>query len=343
MFAVRRAAGGAIARIRPPRPGRQRADAPRRRPSDVPIDVPIDVSPVRKATMLLVVGATGTLGGEICRLLAAEGVAVRALVRPSADPARVEALRALGAELATGDLRDRASLDRACAGATAVISTAASTSARLPDDDVVRTDRDGAMQLVDAARAARVRRLVYVSFTGNMEIPSPFRDAKRDVERYVQASGVPYTILRPSVFMESWISPAAGFDWAAGQARLLGDGDRPVSWISVHDVARFAVDCVGDPAARDRVIELGGPEALTATEVVHTFEIVAGRPFAVTHVPEDALAGQWRAAEHPLEKSFAALMLGVARGDAIDMRGTLAVFPRRMTRVRDYAERVLRH
>ncbi len=292
--------------------------------------------------MLLVAGATGILGTEICRHLAAAGRSVRALVRETADPARVEALRALGVELATGDLRDLRSLDRACAGATAVVSTVATTSARLPDDDIHRTDRDGAMQLVDAARAAQVRRFVYVSFTGNMDIPSPFRDAKRDVERHLQASGVAYTILRPSVFMESWLSPAAGFDWAAGRAQLLGDGDRPISWISVHDVARFAAECVDDPAARDRVIELGGPEALTATEVVRTFEVLTGRPFAVTHVPEEALAGQWHAAEHPLQKSFAALMLGVARGDAIDMRDTLATFPRQMTRVRDYAERVLR-
>ena len=291
--------------------------------------------------MLLVVGATGVLGSEICRRLREGGRPVRALGRPSADPAKVDALREIGAAIVEGDLRDRASLDRACAGATAVLSTAATTSARLPDDSIGATDRDGAMQLVDAARAAGVGRLVYVSFTGNMEIPSPFRDAKRDVERHLRESGVPYTILRPSVFMEVWLSPAAGFDYAGGTARLLGDGDRPVSWVSVHDVAAFAADCVDDPAAENRVIELGGPEALTAAEVVRTFEVVSGRPFAVTHVPEAALDGQWRAAEHPLQKSFAALMLGVARGDAIDMRGTLAAFPRQLTHVRDYAERVL--
>ena len=292
--------------------------------------------------MLLVVGATGVLGTEICRQLREADRPVRALVRASSDPARVETLRAMGAEPIVGDLRDRRSLDRACAGVMAVISTAATTAGRLPEDSFHETDRDGAMQLVDAARAAAVGRFVYVSFTGNMEIPSPFRDAKREVERHLQASGVPYTILRPSVFMESWLSPAAGFDGAAGRVQLLGDGDRPISWVSLLDVARFAADCVDAPAARDRVIELGGPEALTATEVVRTFEVMTGRPFDVTRVPEEALAGQWDAAEHPLQKSFAALMLGVARGDAIDMRGTLATFPRQMTRVRDYAERVLR-
>jgi hypothetical protein len=76
---------------------------------------------------------------------------------------------------------------------------------------------------------------------------------------------------------------------------------------------------------------------------VRTFEVIAGRPFTVTHVPEEALTGEWFAAAHPLQKSLAAHMHGGASGDAIENRGTLAAFPRRMTRVRDYAERMLRH
>jgi len=66
------------------------------------------------------------LGGEICRRLAAAGAPVRALVRATSDPAKVEALQALGVELAQGNLCDRASLDAACQGVRAVISTASS-------------------------------------------------------------------------------------------------------------------------------------------------------------------------------------------------------------------------
>ncbi len=63
--------------------------------------------------MILVVGATGHLGGEICRRLAARGLPVRGLVRPTSAPEAVSALRAIGAELIEGDLRDPASLLRA--------------------------------------------------------------------------------------------------------------------------------------------------------------------------------------------------------------------------------------
>ena len=76
--------------------------------------------------MILVVGATGLVGGDVCRRLAASGTAVRALVRATSDPARVAALEALGVETVVGDLRDPASLAEACRDASAVICTASS-------------------------------------------------------------------------------------------------------------------------------------------------------------------------------------------------------------------------
>src|SRR5712692_50510 len=81
--------------------------------------------------MNLVVGATGLLGGEICRQLRQAGKPVRALTRPTADPLKVEQLKRLGATLVQGDVKDRASLDAACRGATAVITTASTTFTRL--------------------------------------------------------------------------------------------------------------------------------------------------------------------------------------------------------------------
>jgi NADH dehydrogenase len=290
--------------------------------------------------MILVVGATGILGGEICRRVADRGLPLRALVRPTSDPAKIDKLRTLGAEIVTGDLKDPGSLAAACGGATVVISTANTTLSRQPDDSIADTDQSGQLHLVDAARAAGVGQFVFVSFTGNIEIDSPLRTAKRAVERHLQASGMPYTILRPSIFMEIWLSPALGFDYQNATAQIFGDGERPVSWVSLSDVADFAVDCIGHPAAANAVLELGGPEALTPLEVVRTFEAVSGRPFAVHHVPEAALDAQWRAAEDPLAKSFAALMLGYAQGDPIDMEHTLQAFPLQMTTVRDYAGRV---
>ena len=290
--------------------------------------------------MILVVGATGLLGGEICSRLSERGESVRALTRKTSDGARVQRLKSLGVEVVQGDLKDRASLEAACRDASTVISTASITLSRQPDDSIGGVDQNGQLQLVDAAREAAVDQFIYVSVSGGLEVDCPLHTAKRTVERHLRESGLTYTILRPSFFMEVWLSPALGFDVSKGTARLFGAGQRPISWISLGDVAEFAVRCVGHPAARNAVIELGGPEAVSPDDVVRTFEEVTGRHFETQHVPEAELEEQWRGAADPLQKSFAALMLGFAHGDPIDMRQTLKVFPLREVTVREHATRV---
>lgn len=290
--------------------------------------------------MILVVGATGLLGGEICRRLSERGQPVRALARKTSDVVKVQRLKSLGAELVQGDLKDRPSLDAACRGVSTVISTATTTLSRQPDDSIEGVDQDGQLQLLDAARQAGVGQFIYVSYSGNLGVECPLHTAKRTVERRLRESGMTYTILRPSVYMEVWLSPALGFDFSKGTARLFGTGQRPISWISLGDVAEFAVRCVAHRAARNAVIELGGPEALSPDDVVRTFEEVTGRRFDTEHVPEKALEAQWQAAADPLQKSFAALMLGFAHGDSIDMGQTLKDFPLREVTVREYATRV---
>ncbi len=287
--------------------------------------------------MLLVVGATGLLGGEICRLLAERAKPTRALVRTRSDPAKVERLRGLGVELIVGDLKEPATLGPACDGIDAVVSTATSTTSRQEGDTIESVDRDGQLNLVEAARKAGVARFVYISFP-EFGVELPLQTAKREVEQRIRESGLEYTILRPTNFMEVWLSPRLGFDPANGQAQIFGSGEREVSWISFRDVAAFAVEALVNPAARDAVIDLGGPEPLSPLEVVRIFEEETGRSCSVTHVPEEALEAQRASATDSLERSFAGLMLGTAReGQAIDMAPVLEDFPLELTSVRDYA------
>lgn len=290
--------------------------------------------------MILVVGSTGHLGREICQQLASHGLLTRALVRASAEPARVEALQRLGATISVGDLSDRASLEAACHGIDTVICTASAMPfAYQPGvNDIRSVDLDGVCQLIDAARAAQVRHFITTSFSGNLEISSPLRDAKRQVEHHLRESGMDYTILRPSCFMEVWFSPVVGFDPAAHRATIYGAGDRRISWISLRDVARFAVECVGRPIARNATLELGGPDPLSQLEVVALFETAMHQRFTVTHVLDSALHLRLASATDPMEKSLAALMLGLVRGDWIPMAGLLRQIPVRLTSVREYAE-----
>jgi hypothetical protein len=94
-------------------------------------------------------------------------------------------------------------------------------------------------------------------------------------------------------------------------------------------------------AAERRVIEFGGPEALSPLEVVARFENISGRSFQLEHVSEPALLAQFHGATDSLQKSFAALMLGYSRGDAMDMASVVDAFQIKLTSVNDYAQSVL--
>jgi uncharacterized protein YbjT (DUF2867 family) len=268
--------------------------------------------------MILVAGATGYLGSEICRLLRERDADVRALVRRTSAAQKVERLRSLGVELVTGDLKDPRSLDAACHDVDTVISTASSTLSRQPGDSIQSVDHNGQIALVDAAVSNGVERYLFVSFSGNLDLECALQSAKRTVERAVRESGMTYTILRPSFFIEIWLSSAFGFDVEHGTARIFGTGDQRMSWISLSDVARFTVECIDHPAARNAVFELGG-EAVSPNELIAEVERRTGKPMQVERIPADALQAQRAGATDPMDHTFATLMLGYARGDEVDL------------------------
>jgi NADH dehydrogenase len=276
--------------------------------------------------MTLVVGATGMLGGEICRLLSERKRAVRALVRTTSSPEKVARLEDLGVEIAYGDLKDRSSLDAACSGVSAVVTTASSTHSRQEGDSIESVDRQGQLDLIDAAERAGVSRFVLISFPAS-EPDYPLQAAKRAVEDRLKQGQLTYTILHPTFFMEVWLSPALGFDAANGTARIYGSGENKISWISFQDVARFAVAMLDHPAAGNATIELGGPDALSPLEVVRMAEQTRGKAMAVQHVSEEALRAQHSQTADSMSQTFAGLMLYYAKGDVIDMAETLRVFP----------------
>ena len=198
--------------------------------------------------MILVVGATGLVGSGVCRLLGSVGERVRGLVRASSDAAKVAQLREHGVDLVTGDLKDPASLARACAGVDTVISTASCTLSRQSGDSIETVDRNGQLALVDAAVAAGAKRFVFVSFP-EVPVAFPLQDAKRAVEQRLRTSGLTYTILQPTFFAEIWLSPALGFDVAQGKARIYGTGTPRISWISIRRCRQI---CRGGAGQRSR-------------------------------------------------------------------------------------------
>ncbi len=187
-------------------------------------------------------------------------------------------------------------------------------------------------------KIAGVKRFIYTSFSGNIDLDFPLRNAKRAVERHLQESGLIYTILRPSCFMEVWLSASVGFDIENAKVQLYGEGINPVSYISYLDVAKFAVESMHNPHARNATLELGGPEKLSQLEAVKIFEEITGKRFELQHVPTNTLQSQLSAATDLMQKSFSGLMLCVANGDPIDMEELLEKFSLKLKTVKEYAK-----
>jgi uncharacterized protein YbjT (DUF2867 family) len=293
---------------------------------------------MKEVMMILVVGATGMVGSEICQKLTAQGKPVKALVREKSDSGKVERLRSMGVSLVTGDVRDPESIKAACQGALAVISTvSAMPFAYVPgQNDVETVDREGVKNLMDAAKAMGVSRFIYTSFSKNINVDFPLRNAKRAAEQHLKESGLIYTILRPGYFMEVWLSPAVGFDAENGKATIYGSGDQPISWISFQDVAQFAVEALDREEACNTILEIGGPEMLSPHQVIQIHEQASGKTFEMTHVPPEALEAQQAGADDPMQQSFIGLMRCYAAGDPIDMGETLKTFPVKMKTVEEY-------
>ncbi len=288
------------------------------------------------SSTVLVAGATGFLGSEICRQLIAENMNVKGLVRNTSDPHKIAQLKDIGVETIIGDLKNMASLENSLNGVSVVISTVSSTLSRQEGDSIQSVDDDGQINLMNAAKAAGVNQFIYVSFC---EMPGqfPLQNAKRKAEKHLAESGLNYTVLQPTYFMEVWLSPALGFDYPNANATIYGEGKNKISWIAIKDVASFAVAAIDNPAAKNTNIELGGPEALSPLEVVHIFEKNQEKKFELQFVPEDAITAQRDGAQDPLSESFAALTLGVVKGSEIAMKKTLVDFPIQLTSVNDYA------
>lgn len=221
--------------------------------------------------MNLVIGSSGLLGGMVVRKLAAKGAPVRVLVRSAATDIA-------GAEAVRGDLKDRASLDAACAGVTTVITTANSAQ-RGGEDNVASVDLQGNLSLIDAAKAAGVRHFIFVSAAYVDEAsPVPLFAAKARVEKHLRDSGLQWTVIAPHIFMDVWFPTIIGAALGAGKpVPLVGGGKRRHSFIAVQDVAAFTVAAVDNPAAVNRRLMLGGPEALSWTDIVTTAGTILGR------------------------------------------------------------------
>jgi uncharacterized protein YbjT (DUF2867 family) len=292
---------------------------------------------------ILIVGATGRLGRPTAHALLKEGQRVRVLVR---DPARAADLQQAGAELVSGDLTDPGSLERACKGALRIFACAHSFfgRGRLSSAQV---DHVGHSALIAAALSAGVPRFVYTSVLGAREDhPIDFFRTKYEIEEGLRESTIPYTILRPAAFMEQHVHELLGkLLLDKGFAVIFGSGRKRRNFISVRDVAPFAVVALRDDTLANRTLEIGGPDNISTRDVAAMY-ILRSKQGRVFHPPPPVarVAAQLL---RPFHEGVARALDVAALPDddwdeTFDPRALLAEFPREMITVERFVDERVR-
>jgi NADH dehydrogenase len=258
--------------------------------------------------LVLVVGATGALGRPVVQALRARGVPVRALSRNAARAPQAGELAAIGAEPFAGDLADADSLHRACAGVTRVLACAHAIlgRGRWRSEAV---DDAGHRALIDAARAAGVRRFVYVSALGAApDHPIDFFRTKHRIEQAVRSCGLDTVVLRPSAFMEQHVHDFNGAAvLAKGKAQLIGPGTKPRNFVAAGDVAQFALRALLDDPPPFRALDIGGHDHASNAEVAALYARLAGIEARASHLPA-GLARAMSALAAPLHPGVARIL-----------------------------------
>jgi uncharacterized protein YbjT (DUF2867 family) len=281
--------------------------------------------------MILVVGATGNLGGAVTRMLLAQGQPIRILARSQSN---YQPLADAGAQVELGDLKQRDSLYAACQGADTIITTA-NSAARGGEDNVQTVDLEGNRNLIDAAKAAGINQFIFVSvLNADPHSPVPFIQAKGKTEDYLRASGIPYTIIAPNGYMEVMVARIVGMPAMMGQpVTIVGGGRRKHSFISAGDVAAFILAAISNPAAINQKLLLGGPQPLSFRDAVAIYERALGHQIQVRSVaPGEPVPG--------LPQMIAHLLAALDTYDSpVEMTGTARTFGIQLTPLEEVARR----
>lgn len=235
--------------------------------------------------MILVVGGTGFVGSHLIGRLRKDGVPVRAVVR---SPRKAQALKDLGVEVVAGDIADKASLEAAAAGAERVIHLVGIIQ-EAPGVTFRGVHVEGTRSLLEAAKKAGVRHFFCQSALGTRPgAKSEYHKTKWEAEELVRASGIPYTILRPSLIY------GAGDQFTLRLSELLkispvmpviGTGKSKIQPIHIDDVVTCIAKAVASDAYLNEIYEIGGPEQLTYEEVTAAIAGAMGIRRPMVHVP----------------------------------------------------------
>ncbi|KAM3089931.1 SDR family oxidoreductase [Phormidesmis sp. 146-35] len=231
--------------------------------------------------MFLVTGATGGLGRRIVRSLREQDLAVRAFVRLMSNYAELENR---GADVFIGDLSRDRDIQKAVQNVHYVISAHGGESESI--------NYRANIELIDRSLESGVEHFVFISVLGvdRGYEDAPVFKAKREVEKYLQNSGLNYTILRPAGFSSNLLPLAEQFR-RTGTYLLIGDPQSRTSIVSTDDLAKIAIASVSVEGAKNQILPVGGPEVLQRQDVPRIFGRVFDREPILINPPLLAFDG----------------------------------------------------
>ncbi|GHO75156.1 NAD(P)-dependent oxidoreductase [Ktedonobacter sp. SOSP1-85] len=284
--------------------------------------------------MILVTGATGLSGSAVIREFAQQKAPVRALVRNRANAQALEALPTV--EIVEGDMLRPETLGAALRDVDRVLMIS-SASKRM-----VQTQ----CMFIDEARQAGVRHIVKLSGkeSGIGFNPNHFRSTweHEHIEDYLEHSGLAWTHLRPSQFMQFYLPPAPTAVNVAKSALLLPMESARLSPVDVEDIAKVAFALLHSEGHEGKSYDMTGPEALTMAEVAEQISQAIGKPFRYVDIPLEEMRQAWLAAGIPAERVDTISEVLGERIRCVDSRVTLdthKMFGVRPTTFAEFARR----
>jgi len=239
--------------------------------------------PMAFSRTVLVTGATGQQGSALARQLRQRGHRVIAFVRDPASPTAVD-LKSTGADLAVGSFDDLDSIVRAAQGVDAMYAMAT------PFEGGMEAEIRHGLNLTDAARLAGVQHFVYSSVAGADRLTGiPHFDSKHRVELHVRRSGLPYTILGPTFFMENFSSPMFEKGLRTGVFPMALPPTRGLQMVAVDDLAAFTVHVLEE---RERFLEQRidvASDEVTGQQAAALLSMVSGHRLHYEQLPLDLL------------------------------------------------------
>lgn len=240
--------------------------------------------------MILVSGGTGFVGSAITAELLSRKERVAVLGR---DAEKIRSRFGDDAEVRAGDVRNPSTLAAAISGADVVVNAVQFPGSPIENRrkgwTFEEVDLKGTRNQVDAAKAAGVRRFVYISGAGASKTADKhwFR-YKWEAEQYLRDSGMEWVVIRPTwVFGPGDVSlnRFLGFGKMLPVIPMFGNGKQDMQPVFIDDVARVAADAALRPEAANRVFEIGGPEVMSMNDVVKTALEVQGKRRPLLHQP----------------------------------------------------------